>query len=419
VKLVDRRNFHLFQPLLYQVATGGLSPGDIASPLRAVLRRQENVQVLLGEAIDVEPDARRLILSDGELPYDTLVVAVGARNDYFGQQHWKQVAPGLKTVEDALQIRRRILHAFEAAERETNADIRRAWLTFVVVGAGPTGVELAGALAEIANDTLRGDFRSISTQEATIVLLDASDRVLQAFPKELSARADRALRSLSVFPRVGIRVTAIDDAGVDIQTGQGVERISSRNVLWAAGVAASPFGKKLASRTGCDLDRRGRVVVERDLTVQGHPEILVIGDLACCRDEAGKPLPGVAPVAIQQGKFVARAIDRRLRGREVTPFRYRDQGAVATIGRAAAVANISGIRFWGFPAWLVWLFIHLAQLIGFQNRILVLVQWAFHYFTFNRGARLISPSWPFVGVPPGPRSATDQNRPAEANRVSA
>lgn len=391
VTLVDRRNFHLFQPLLYQVATGGLSPGDICAPLRAVLRHQKNTQVLLAEATDVDPERRRLILKDGEISYDSLVVATGARNDYFGNEQWRQSAPGLKSIEDATEMRKRILYAFEAAERETDPEARRAWLTFVVVGAGPTGVELAGALSEIANDTLKGDFRSVRPEESSILLLEGDQRVLPPYPPKLSEKAERALIHLGVRSRTGVRVTDITPEGVEIRTPAGEQLIRSRTVLWAAGVAASSFGDVLANRTGCELDRRGRVIVRPDLSLPDHPEIFVIGDLACCQGPGGDPLPGVAPVAMQQGRYVARRIRDRLAGRQTLPFRYRDKGSLATIGRAAAVADIGPFHFNGFPAWITWLFVHLMYLVGFQNRVLVFVQWAFHYFTFHRGARLIAP----------------------------
>jgi NADH dehydrogenase len=389
--LVDRRNFHLFQPLLYQVATGGLSPGDISAPLRAILRNQPNTRVLLAEATDIDPQRRLLILKDGELAYDSLIVATGARNDYFGNDGWRRHAPGLKSIEDATEIRTRILRAFEAAERESNPQARRAWLTFVVAGAGPTGVELAGALGEIANDTLKGDFRSIRPEESSILLIDTANRVLPGYPDDLSEGAERALIRLAVRTRTGVRVTAIDEDGLDLSTPNGPERIRAKTVLWAAGVAASRLGQVLARRTGCPLDRRGRAIVQEDLTVPGFPEIFVIGDLALSRGPGGEPLPGVAPVAMQQGRYVAETIQRRLAGRPAAPFRYRDRGSLATIGRAAAVADIGSFHFKGFPAWLVWLFVHLMYLVGFQNRVLVLVQWAFHYFTFNRNARLIAP----------------------------
>ena len=396
VTLVDRRNFHLFQPLLYQVATGGLSPADIAAPLRFVLRRQKNTRVLLAEAVDLDPERRRLILDSGELDYDTLVVATGARNDYFGHAGWKRHAPGLKSIEDATEIRRRILAAFEAAEREPNPEVRRAWLTFVVVGGGPTGVELAGALGEIANDTLKDDFRNIQPKESSILLVESAPRVLPAYPPELSLAAERALIRLSVRCRTGVRVTRIDGDGVEIETASGRERIRARTVIWAAGVAASGFGEVLARRTGCRLDPKGRVRVEPNLTLPGYPEIFVIGDLACVLDQTGKPLPGVAPVAIQQGRYVARLIERRLAALPTPPFQYKDKGNLATIGRAAAVADLGRWRFSGLAAWLAWLFVHLMYLVGFQNRLLVLIQWAFHYLTFNRRARLIAPDWRFL-----------------------
>lgn len=391
VTMLDRRNFHLFQPLLYQVATGGLSPADIAAPLRSILGRQKNAGVLLAEAVDLAPDRRQVILSEGTVDYDTLVVAAGARNDYFGNNEWGPYAPGLKSIEDATEIRRRVLYAFEAAEREPSPEARNAWLTFVVVGAGPTGVELAGTLGEIANDTLRRDFRSIRPEESSVLLLDAAPRVLPTYPPELSKKAERDLIRLAVRPRTGVSVTSIDAGGVTFRVEDREERIASRTVLWAAGVAASPFGRVLADRTGCELDKKGRVIVEPDLTVPGQSDIFVIGDLASCQGADGKALPGVAPVAMQQGEYVARVIERRLDGRETEPFRYRDRGSLATIGRSRAVACIGRFRFSGMLAWLAWLFVHLMYLAGFQNRLLVMVQWAFHYFSFNRMARLILP----------------------------
>ncbi len=390
VVLVDRRNFHLFQPLLYQVATGGLSPGDICAPLRAVLRRQKNTRVLLAEARDVNVSRRVVILADGEISYDFLVVATGSRHHYFGRPDWERFAPGLKTVEDATEMRRRILLAFEQAERETDAARRRAWLTFVVVGAGPTGVELAGALGEVANHTLREDFRSIRPQEARILLVEHADRVLPGYPPDLSEKAERALIRHHVRSLTGVRVVEMDEEGVLVEhRGGRREPIPARTVLWAAGVQASDMGRVLAERAGAAQDRAGRVVVESDLSLPGHPEIFVIGDLACCV-QGGSPLPGVAPAAMQQGRYVARVIQARLCGKTAPPFRYRDKGTLATIGRHHAVADFRRLRFNGFPAWVTWLFVHLLYLVGFQNRLLVLVQWAFHYFTFNRGARLIT-----------------------------
>lgn len=390
VTLIDRRNFHLFQPLLYQVATGGLSPGEIASPLRYVLRRQKNAEVLLEEVMDIDAEHRRLVLRDGEVNYDTLIVAAGASHHYFGHSEWEQFAPGLKTIEDATEIRSRILVAFEHAERETDEDARRAWLTFVVIGAGPTGVELAGALGEIANDTLRYDFRHINPAEARILLVEGTDRVLPPYPADLSMAAEKSLIGLGVRTMTGTVVTAIDAGGVMVRRGSETQRIPARTVLWAAGVAASPLGRVLAERAGARLDRAGRVIVEPDLSIAGHPEILVIGDLANFSHQGGKPLPGVAPVAIQQGRYAAELIGRRLRGKTVQPFHYFDKGSLATIGRAAAVADFGRIHIHGMAAWLAWLFIHLMYLIEFDNRLLVVTEWAYNYFTRNRGARLIT-----------------------------
>lgn len=390
VTMVDRRNFHLFQPLLYQVATGSLSPSEVAAPLRAIFSTYKNTQVLLAEAIDVDPDARKLILADGELPYDTLVVATGAENHYFGNTSWEQFAPGLKSIEDAVRIRHKILFAFEAAEREHNSEARRAWLTFVVVGAGPTGVELAGALGEIANDVLKHDFRSIRSADARIMLLEGSPLVLPPFDPSLSAAAERSLIRLGVRSRTGVRVTAIDEHGVSIHSERGDERIDSRTVLWAAGVQGSAFGGKLAERMGLELDRGKRIMVNPDCTIPGHPEVFVIGDLANFRDRDGNTLPGVAPTAMQEGSYVADLIRNRLAGKPAQRFRYSNRGNLAVIGRAAAVAEIAGLKFSGLIAWLLWLFIHLMYLVNFQNRVLVFIRWGFSYATFNRGARLIT-----------------------------
>lgn len=390
VTLIDRRNFHLFQPLLYQVATGGLSPANIAAPLRAILKRQENVRVLLAEAIDIDVSNRLAVLSDGKLGYDTLIVAAGVRHHYFGRDEWEKLAPGLKTIEDATEMRRRVLLAFEAAEREGDPEKLRGWLTFVIVGGGPTGVELAGTLGEIARHTLKHDFRAINPADARIVLLEGMDRVLPPYPPTLSARAEAALNRLGVTVRTGAMVTDIEADAVTIRCGDQRERIPTRTVLWAAGVQASTLGGILASATGVAVDRVGRVVVEPDLSVTGNPEIFVIGDLAHFSHQAGTPLPGVAPVAMQQGRYVATLIMRRLRGETMPPFRYRDYGNMATIGRAEAVADLGWVRFSGFLAWLAWLFIHLIHLVQFQNRLLVLIQWAWNYVTWNRYARLIT-----------------------------
>jgi len=390
VTLLDRCNYHLFQPLLYQVATGALSPANIAAPLRRVLRYQKHTRVLLAEAVDIDVADRSVVLSDGKLDYDTLIVATGARHHYFGQEQWEASAPGLKTIEDAIHIRRRILLAFEAAERESDPEKIRAWLTFVIVGAGPTGVEMAGALGEIANDTLKHDFRNINPAEARILLVEGADRVLPTFPPPLSNRAQRMLDHLGVTVRTGAVVADITPDAVTLRQGQLAETISTRTVLWAAGVQASPLGRILANKTGAALDRSGRVVVEPDLSLPGHPEILVIGDLAHFSHQGGKPLPGIAQPAIQQGRYVAKVIQHRLRGQSVRPFHYFDQGTMATIGRAAAVADLRWVRLSGLPAWLVWLFIHLMHIVEFQNRLLVFLQWAWNYYTFNRSARLIT-----------------------------
>src|SRR5271168_1996837 len=388
VTLVDRRNFHLFQPLLYQVATGSLSPGEITAPLRAVLRNQKNTQVLLGEAIDIDVERRILILADGTISYDILIVAAGARNSYFGNENWPAVAPGLKSIEDATAMRHKILYAFEAAEREEDPARRRAWLTFVIVGGGPTGVELAGALAEIATDTLRHDFRSIHPEESHIILLEGSPHVLPSYPESLSVDAERSLVRLGVRPRTNVRVTAIDPESVTLSSG---EKIVTRTVLWAAGVSPSAFGKVLEERAGATLDRQGHVNVAPDLTIPGHPEIFVIGDLAHL-DQDGKPLPGVAPVAMQQGRYAARAIVERLRGVTPPSFRYHDKGSLAVIGRAAGVADFGRLRFHGLIAWLLWLFVHLMYLVQFRNRVIVFIRWGFQYLSFDRGARLITGS---------------------------
>lgn len=383
VTLVDRRNYHLFQPLLYQVATASLSPADVASPIRAILRRQANVEVWLGEATGIDVEARVVQLKDGRLPYDYLVVATGVTHAYFGHDEWAALAPGLKTVDDALEIRRRFLLAFEAAEREADPEARRRLLTFVIVGAGPTGVELAGAMAEIARESIPRDFRFIDTAAARILLLEGADRVLPPYPADLSASAHRQLEALGVEVRTGATVTDIDEAGVHI----GDEIIAAGNVYWAAGVAASPLGAALGSPT----DRTGRVIVRPDCSLPDHPEVFVIGDLARIEQD-GEPLPGVAQVAIQSGKHAARSIRADLRQRSRSPFRYRDLGSLATIGRHAAVADFGRLRFGGYFAWLVWVFVHILNLIGFRNRILVMIQWAWAWLTYQRGIRLITGS---------------------------
>jgi NADH dehydrogenase len=382
VTLVDRKNHHLFQPLLYQVATAALNPADIAAPIRQVLRRQENAEVVLGEVSGLDLAGRRVLLADGDaLPYDALVLATGATHSYFGHEAWAPLAPGLKTLEDALEIRRRILVAFERAERERDEAARRAQLTFVVVGAGPTGVELAGAISEIARSALAGDFRRIAPESARVVLVEAAARVLPPYPPDLSEKARAQLERLGVEVRTGAPVTAIDAEGVTL----GAERIDARTVLWGAGVRANPLGAAL----GAPLDRAGRVLVAPDLSVPGHPEVFVAGDLASVQRAEG-PVPGVAPAATQAGRHAAQNALRVLRGEPTVPFRYRDKGSLATIGRAAAVADLRGWRFSGLLAWLAWLLVHVYFLIGFRNRVAVILQWAWSYLTFKRGARLIT-----------------------------
>ncbi len=390
VTLIDRCNYHLFQPLLYQVATGTLSPANIASPLRTVLRRQKNARVLLAEATRIDAANKRVILSDGSVDYDTLIVATGSSHQYFGHDEWEQFAPGLKTIEDATDMRRRILLAFEAAEREADPEKIRAWLTFVIVGAGPTGAELAGALAEIAADSSRHDFRSIDPASAHIVLVEGTERVLPAYPPKLSASAQKMLEHLKVTVRTGAMVTDIQRHCVVIREGDRTDTIPTRTVLWAAGVLASPLGKLLAAETGIAADRAGRVMVQPDMTVPGHPEIFVIGDLANFSHQTGKPLPGVAQPAIQQGHYVAKVIRARLRGKSVAPFHYFDKGNLAVIGRAKAVADLNWLSLAGFPAWFLWIFIHLLYIVEFQNRLLIAVQWAWLYITWGRSARLIT-----------------------------
>jgi NADH dehydrogenase len=390
ITLLDRCNYHLFQPLLYQVATGSLSPANIAAPLRQILRRQKNTKVLLGEAVDIDAANRRVILSDGTLEYDTLVVATGATHQYFGHDEWEEFAPGLKTVEDATAMRRRILLAFEAAEREPDPSKLKAWMTFVIVGAGPTGAELAGALGEIAHDTLTHDFRDIDPSQTQIILVEGTDRALPTYPPKLSQAARKMLVRLGVTVRTGAMVTDVKADSVTIREGNRTESIATRTVLWAAGVLASPLGRILSKGAGATLDQAGRVVVNPDLTIPGHPEIFVIGDLANFSHQTGKPLPGVAQPAIQQGHYVGKLIQARLENKNLPPFHYFDKGNLATIGRGAAVADLNWLQISGLPAWLIWIFIHLLYIVQFQNRLLILLQWAWLYLTFDRSARLIT-----------------------------
>lgn len=382
VTVIDRRNHHLFQPLLYQVATAALSPGDIAYPIRSILRRQANARVLLGDAATIDAAAREVALTDGRIGYDFLVLATGARHAYFGHDEWEPHAPGLKSLEDALEIRRRILLAFERAEREPDPGRRQALLTFVLVGGGPTGAELAGAIAEISRHVLASDFRAIDPREARILLVEAGPRVLPSFPEELSRKAERSLRELGVEVQTGAPVSAIGPGYVDL-AGQ---RVAAETAIWAAGVTASALARSL----GAPLDRAGRVAVLPDLSIPGRPETFVIGDLAAFLHQTGKPLPGIAQVAIQQGRHAAGNILRSLSGQARLPFRYRDLGNLAVLGRAAAVADLRRIRMSGFLAWLFWCFVHIMNLVGFRNRAIVFFEWAWAYFSYQRGARLIT-----------------------------
>jgi NADH dehydrogenase len=385
ITLVDRRNHHLFAPLLYQVATAQLSPANIAQPLRGILKGQKNVSVLLDEATDIDVDQKQVILATGNtLRYDYLVVAVGATHSYFGHDEWAEDAPGLKTLEDATTIRQRILLAFEAAERESDPARHQALLTFIVIGGGPTGVELAGAIGELAHHTLPKEFDNIDSRSARILLLEGLPRILPMFPEKLSEQAKQDLTKLGVETRTNSLVTNVDDAGVNI----GEERIDASTVIWAAGVQVSAFTRKLADLA--QLDRAGRVPVERELHVAGHPEIFVIGDAAGAKTAEGKPLPGVAPVAMQEGRWVATNIQHAIKGEAYAPFTYSDRGSMATIGRNLAVADIKGMQFSGFLAWMMWAVVHVANLVGLRNRALVIAQWLFSYFRYNRHARLIT-----------------------------
>ena len=399
VTLIDKRNFHLFQPLSYQVATGALSATEICFPLRWIFRRYRNVRVLMGEVSEFDLDGRSVRLEPGAgdggplmIPYDTLIVAGGSYYAYFGHDEWQEIAREVKSLESALTVRAQILSAFEAAELETDEEKRRAWLTFVVVGGGPTGVEMAGQIGELARDTLRREFRTVDPTSGRILLVETADRLLTSFPPKLSDKAARSLEHLGVTPLLGHTVVDIDDHGVTIEDSEHrEERVPSRTVIWAAGVTASSLARELGEATEADVDRAGRVLVRPDLTLPGHPEVFALGDMVRVLGEDGQPqqLLGVAPVAMQQGRYVAKVVKTRLRGEEPKPFRYRDKGNVATIGRARAVADIKGVRVSGFPAWLLWLLIHIFYLIGFQNRLVVLIRWSFSFFTRGRGSRVI------------------------------
>ncbi|CAN5513305.1 NAD(P)/FAD-dependent oxidoreductase [soil metagenome] len=389
ITLVDRHNYHLFRPLLYQVAMAGLSPADIASPLRVIFKQHKNVRTILGDVTDLDAEQHQVILATGErLTYDILVVATGAVYDYFGHTEWAKHAPSLETVESALEIRRRLLSAYEAAELELDPAQRQAWMTFVIIGGGPTGVELAGAIGEMANYTLRQNFRHIDPADTKILLVEALDRLLIAFPKDLSNKAHQSLEKLGVTVRTNTKVIEIADQRIKVQTGDNVETIASHTIMWAAGVKANALGQVLQQRTGAEIDRKGRVKVLPTLTLPNHPEIFAIGDITYFEQD-GQPLAGLAPVAIQHVQHAAKQIVRQLNGQPLQPFRYWDKGIMATIGRASAVANIQKLHLSGYIAWLAWLFIHVIQLIGFRNRLSVLSQWMWNYFSYTRTVRLI------------------------------
>ncbi len=392
ITLIDRRNFHLFQPLLYQVATGSLSPSHIAAPFRYVLRRSRNTEVLLGEAADIDPVAKTLTLRDGGVfPYDSLIVATGSKTSYYGNDQWRDDAPSLKTVEEATAIRHKLLYAFERAERADTEAEARAWLTFVIVGAGPTGLELAGAIAEISRETLRHDFRRIRPEESHIILLEGGPRVLASYPEDLSVKAEKLVANLGVDVRKNTFVTAIDEHGLNFKAGNTTGRLEAKSILWTGGVDTNTFGRKLAERTLADTEKAGKIKVLPNLTVPNFPDIFIAGDLAYVLNKDGKTVPGVAQPAIQEGNYVAKVILARLKnGPAPPPFHYFDKGDMAVIGRAAAVANIFGIHISGLLAWLTWLFIHLMYIVQFQSRVLVFIQWGFEYLTFSRGARIIT-----------------------------
>jgi NADH dehydrogenase len=392
VTLIDRRNYYLFQPLLYQVATGSLSPGQIAAPIRGVLSRQKNTRVLLGDVVDIDPVAKHVILADGAvIEYDSLIVAAGSETSYYGHDGWRASAPGMKSIEEATTIRHKILYAFEVAERLTDPAERHAWLRFVIVGGGATGVELAGAIAEIARQTLKNDFRSIRPEDAEIIVLDGAPRILMTFPEDLARKAADSLAKLGVHLKTGVMVKDVDHDGVTVESHGATDRLESKTVIWAGGVTAPPLARALARCTKAETDRGGRIKVNPDLTVPGFPDLYVVGDLALASDPRGKLLPGVAQVAMQGGAYAAKSILRKIEGRKpLRPFKYFDKGELAVIGRASAVANVFGVHLSGFIAWLVWAFVHLMYLVQHRSRLTVFVDWAIEYLTFNRGARLIT-----------------------------
>jgi len=390
VTLLDRRNYHLFQPLLYQVATGGLSPGEIAAPLRAIFEWQKNLRVIMTEVTGFDIQNRTVKTQTGDFNYDTLIVAPGAKTTYFGNEKWAPIAPSLKNIEDATKLRARLLSAFEEAEKEPDAFKRKALLTFLIVGGGPTGVELAGALSEIANDALKEDFRSFDPEDARIIILDAGPRILSAFSEALSKSAQRQLIELNVLCRTGVRVLEVSSAGAKVSVDGREEMIPARTVVWAAGVTGSPLGKALADAAGLELVRGGKIGVEPDCTLPGHPEIFVLGDLAHFQHGLEKPLPGVCQTAMQMGDYAGDLIQKRLAGKTKPAFKYWDKGNMAVIGRKRAVAQVGNFEFSGYFAWVLWVFIHVLYLVNFQSRLIVAIRWGFDYFSFNRGARLIT-----------------------------
>jgi len=399
ITLIDKRNFHLFQPLLYQVATGGLSPGDIASPLRAILKNRKNTSVIRGKVTDIIPDKNEVILKDGEiLNYDTLIIATGVIYNYYGNDLWMGVSPPLKTMEDSLGIRHRIFQAFEEAERQTDLVKQSEWMRFIIIGAGPTGVELAGALSELAHFTLKNNFRNFDPKYTEIILIEATDRVLPTYPEKLSKSAEKSLLKLGVTIKKNSFVTEIKDNRVLIEKNGKIENINAKTILWAAGVKATKIGDVLKNRFNVNCDKVGRVYVNEDLTINDRKDVFVIGDLALFTHQDGKPLPGVAPVAMQQGKYVAKILNNRIKNINTLPFKYKNKGSLAVIGRNKAVADLGYLKFSGFFAWLVWAFIHIRYLIEYDNKVLVMIQWGWYYLTMKRGARLITGDAPFPYV---------------------
>ncbi len=390
VTIIDKRNFHLFQPLLYQVATGGLSPGDIASPLRAVLNRYKNIRVIQGEAKFIDTAAKYVLVDDDKYPYDSLIVSAGSSHHYFGNDQWSKIAPGLKTIEDAINIRSHIFQMYENAEKEKDSSMRAAWMTFIVIGGGPTGVELAGALGELAFKTLKDDFRNINPADTKIYLIEGASRILPSYPESLSFKAEKSLNRLGVSVKTNTMVIDVRSDSVMIKSGDKEEIINSKCILWAAGIKASSLGQIIAAQTGATVDRAGRLFVSPDLSLPKHPEIIVIGDLAVLKDKKGNLLPGTAPVAMQEGRYAANLILNRIKGKSSEPFHYFNKGNLAVIGRNAAVADFGLLKFSGFLAWVIWVFVHIGYLIEFDNKMLVLFQWAWNYITRKRGARLIT-----------------------------